>query len=347
MQAANNPSSFKEILGGFSPWVNDKSPIYPLNRYLLRRNIAGFAFSEKISKHDAKLVSEKLQSLLFQLFPKGQYFKCSELEDKCSQLLFEHLFISNRESLHPEGGVFIDIESNIVAIIHLEDHLTMFFHDQHFSPEEILASLSSIDGKMQEEIAFAFSDQFGFLTSSSTTLGTGLSKEAILHTPAINLLNITIDENDHTLIHGLNSEKNVLHNLIIITNKYCLGVSERNIIANVDSIANNFVKAECLALKELQHKPPKGLYNTLSKNFGQIIFCKSLEFHEAIAIASSIDLGISLGLIESLTNTFYFSLFFALRRAHLEAYYPNNSSSIDEKRAQLFKEKIKDLKLLI
>ena len=348
MQAQHNhPPSFKEVLGSFTPWINEKSPIYPLNRYLLRRNIAGFAFSEKISKNDAKHVAEKLQSLLMTIFPTGQYFKSNELEGHCSQFLFEHLFLANFETLHPEGGVFIDLKNNVVAIIHLQDHLTIFLHDSSFSESEILNALLSIDQKMQAQVPFAFSDLFGFLTSNSTTLGTALSKEAILHTPAINFLKLTVEENDHTLVHGLLSDKNVPYNITIATNKYCLGVSERSIIANVDSTANKLLEAELAAIKQLQQKPPKELHNILSKNFGQILFCKSLQLHEALTIASSIDLGISLGLIEATTTTFYFNLFFALRRAHLETLCANNLSSIEEQRAEFFKEKIKDLKLLI
>ena len=61
-------------------------------------------------------------------------------------------------------------------------------------------------------------------------------------------------------------------------------------------------------------------------------------------MASSIDLGIKLGVLESTNKTFFFDMFFSLRRAHLEAYFSDDDSSIEEKRANFFKEKIKDLK---
>jgi|GEM_PF-3061468 len=341
------PLSFKEVLERFTPWINSASPIYPLNRYVLRRNVAGFPFSERISKNDAKLVGEKLKHLLFSLFPEGLYFKSSELEQGSSQLFFEHLFISHQEVLHPEGGIFIDPNSKVVAIIFLEDHLTFFIHDQKHCSEEMLSFLHFLNEKMEERVPFAFSEKFGFLTSSSSTLGTGLSKEAILHLPAINLLDKTIEESDHTLIHGLNAEKKALHNLIITTNKYCLGVSEKHICSHVQSIAKTLVESEISAHEALKKNPPKELLNTISKHYGQILFCKSLEFHEALDIASSIDLAICLGWIESKTNTYYFDLFFPVRRAHLEAFSPHHSFSIEEKRAALFKEKSEDLKLLI
>lgn len=348
MQAQNNPNtSIQDVLFNFSPWINNKNPSYPLNRYILRRNIAGFAFSEKISKADASSISQKLSKILYELYPNGQYFKSNEVKDKSTHLLFEHLFIPNREKLHPEGGIFIDIENNFIAIFHLEDHLTVFFHDTELQGEKILLQISALDEKIQEHIPLAYSDKFGFITASTANLGTGLAKEAILHAPAINILHKEIEENDKVFIHGLHAEKNALHNLVIAANKYCLGISEKNIISNVDEVAKNIYSEEIASKKQLQTSPPKDFLNTLSKNFGLVSFCKSLEFHEALNIASSIDLAISLDLLQSPNKTFFFDLFFSLRRAHLEAFFSKDNIPIEEKRALLFKEKIKDLKFCL
>ena len=64
-------------------------------------------------------------------------------------------------------------------------------------------------------------------------------------------------------------------------------------------------------------------------------------------MASTVDLGIKLGAFESDSKTFFFDMFFSLRRAHLEAYFSDQDTPIEEKRAQLFKEKIKDLKPIL
>ena len=254
MQAQNNASpSLEDILFSFSPWINNKNPSYPLNRYILRRNIGGFAFSEKISKADASSISKKLENILRKIYPNGKYFKSCELDDSSAHLLFEHLFIPNRESLHPEGGVFINVETNFIAIFHLEDHLTLFFHDNDLCPEQILQTISTIDEKIQVDIPFAFSDKFGFITSSAVNLGTGLAKEAILHAPAINILQTKVVENTKVLIHGLNSEKNALHNLIIASNKYSLGISEKNITSNVDEVAKSIYSAEVFSKKTIKN----------------------------------------------------------------------------------------------
>ena len=133
--------------------------------------------------------------------------------------------------------------------------------------------------------------------------------------------------------------------MFIASNKYSLGVSEKSLATNIDEVAKEIALAEMNSKELLKTTPPKDFINTLSKNFGLVTFCQSLEFHEALNIASSIDLAIALGLIESSNKTFYFDMFFSLRRAHLEAYFSKESIPIEEKRAKLFKEKIKDLKL--
>jgi protein arginine kinase len=348
MQAQNNSlPSLEDLLSNFTPWKNDTSPCYPLNRYLLRRNVSGFVFGEKLSLDNGLQLTNKFQKSLSEIFKNGVFFSSKDIKESTAHLLFEHLFIPNRESLHPGGGVFIDLESNFIAIFHLEDHLTLFFHDKEKNGEAILETIKEVDDKMQMHTPFAFSDQFGFITSSAVNLGTGLTKEAIFHAPSINILQPDIKDSSKVLIHGLNSEKEALHNLIIATNKYSLGVSEKNILTVVDEVAKNIVAANQFSLEKLKNSPPKDLLNLLAKNFGLVTFCKSLEFHEALAIASLIDLAISLGLILGQTNTFFFDMFFLLRRAHLEAFFSKEEIPIEEKRALFFKEKIKDLKLVI
>jgi len=346
MQAPNKPPvTLTAVLKEFSPWVNCLNPSYPLNRYTLHRNIAGFTFSEKISKAEAVDVCKKLVTALFSLFPTGEFFPSKDITDQEHHLILEHLYLAGRDAIHPEGGIFIDLKNNILAIIHLEDHLSLFFHETTRGSDEILQKITYIDEQLQKTIPFAYSELFGYLTTSAVYLGTGLCKEAIIHAPALNLLGGSISEDSKVLIHGLHAEKETLNNLIIITNKYCLGVSEKNIINQVDEVADKVFQAELDAKKTLLEDPEKKFINDLSKKFGAALFSKELQLHEALSIASAIDLGISLDFVESKRKTFYFDLFFDVRRAHLESYNPDRSLSVNQKRAQFFKEKLNDIKL--
>lgn len=347
MQAQNNPQmSFEKLLYTFSPWVNKDRPSHPLNRYTLKRNVAGFPFGEKISSVDAKSINDKLVKTLFKIYPNGYYFNGSDLTDKNFHLLFEHLFLSNREALPKEGGVFIDMESKTVALIHLEDHLTIFFHDIEFTPEKILNEIQTTEQKIGEDIPYAYLEKFGYTTSSVLTIGTGLTKEAILHTPALNYLKRQVPHSDKVLVHGFDAERDVLHDLVICSNKYTLGISEKNISRSVDELSEKIVNLEKEAKEEFKKELPKELFNAISKDYGSLLFCKSLDFHESLKLASSIDLGLSLGMFESTNQTLFFDLFFMLRRAHLEAFFSDQDIPIEEKRALLFKEKLKDIKPL-
>ena len=343
----NQELSFEEAILSFTPWTNQASPAYPVNRYILRRNVTGFPFAEKISPADAKNVGEKLLSSLSKCFPQGLYFSAKEMHDKNFHLLFEHLFLSNRDRLRKEGGVFIDFASNTLAILHLEDHLTLFFHDSPFSSAEICNTIQEVEEKISKDLPFAFSERFGFLTSSALHIGTGLSKEAILHSPATNFLGKEVDRAEKVEVHGLGKENEVLYNLLITTNKFCLGTSEKNIAGEVDIVAKELFELEKKSEEEVKKLSPKKLFHTFSKNYGAITFCNALEFHEAMEMASNLDLGIRLGAFKSEKKTLFFDLFFALRRAHLEAKYPDDSSPIEEKRARLFKEIVKDVKITI
>tara|TARA_A100001015_G_C14968117_1_gene703917 strand:+ start:681 stop:1727 length:1047 start_codon:yes stop_codon:yes gene_type:complete len=342
-ESHNSKDNFLQIINSFTPWINQENPIYPVNRYIIRRNISGLPFSDKILKTDAKAICDKLKDILFSLFPEGYFFHTNELIDTDIHILFEHLFIPNREKLHPQGGIFICPKNNLVAIIHLEDHLTFFLYDRDGKSSKIDQQIQELDEQFQKESPFAFSDKFGYITSSTVYLGTGLSKEAMLHTPAVNYFNKYVNKNDKVLINGLNGENSHLHNCVIIYNKYCLGISEANIINHIDQVAIDLKNHELSAREKLLTSPDKKLYNKLSKDFGLALFSKSLEFNEALELASSIDLAISLNLIENCQKPFFFDIFFYLRRAHLNTYFSNLDISIGEKRSLFIKEKIKNL----
>lgn len=339
-------ASFTKALKEFSPWRNVKNPTYPLNRYILRRNVSGFPFAEKLSKKDGDTLREKLINVLFTTFPNGAAYKSEELKDNEMQLLYEHLFLANREPLHEEGAIFIDHTQNFIALIHLSDHLTLFYHDNDLGSQTLHDTILKNDEKMQKTLPFAFSDHFGYITAQAINLGTALSAEAIIHAPAINFLNEDVEVDDKVTIHGLASEKQVLHDLIIVTNKYCLGLSEKNIIDKVFEAGKLLCEKELAAQQKI--KENKDYLNALSKDFGQALYAKSLPFHDALSLASSLDLGLSLGLIHGENKTLFFDLFFSLRRAHLTAFSSNDpESSIEEKRALHFKDSIKNLKLAI
>ena len=227
-----NEASLKLIdaIKMFSPFENSKQGQYPGNRYILRRNVAGFAFGEKLNTKDAVIIKDRICKNLSSLYPDGILFQAADICSHTFHLLFEHLFIANRESIREEGAIFIDPKNNLLILIHLDNHLTVFMHDQFEKDCNILEKLSNIDETIGRKLPFAFSSKFGFITSSVLNLGTGLTIEAMIHAPGISFLKASLPESDKIQVFGLNSEKDVLHNLLILSNKYHLGINQWNLI---------------------------------------------------------------------------------------------------------------------
>lgn len=347
MKQCSESKKLAEMLCSFSPFVNKDQNSYPTNRYTLKRNIAGFAFSEKVHPKDASLITNKFTNSLRSYYPNGTCFAAKDLYEDSFRLLFEHLFIANVDSIMSEGAIFLDPTNDVICLIHLDNHLTVFMHDRKNANVDILGKLSELDNFLQESITFAFSTKYGYITSSVLDLGTALTIEAMIHAPAINYLKKDIPKNEKVQTFGLHGEKDVLHNLLILSNKYSLGISEKNNYKFVNELSEKVKELEHMQREHLLTKEKEVVENVIAKNFGVLQYCKFLSFHESLELASMLDFGISLGFIESKEPSLFFDLFFSLRRAHLETYYSDKKISIEEKRANFLKEKTADLKLVI
>ena len=102
------------------------------------------------------------------------------------QFLVERQLIS-RELANGEGprGVAIGPHENVSIMVNEEDHLRIQVMLSGLSLHDVWERINRLDDQLEEQLAYAYSPQLGYLTACPTNVGTGIRVGVMLHLPAL------------------------------------------------------------------------------------------------------------------------------------------------------------------
>jgi protein arginine kinase len=181
-----------------------------------------------------------------------------------------------------------------------------------------------VDAALSRRLDYSFHDQWGYLTSCPSNVGTGLRAGVMLHLPALGLAGMmeSVVHAVQTLgfeVRGaLGEGTEAVANLFQISNRSTLGETEGEIIRRLESLIRQLVRHEQNARVHLTGKDPHTLYDTVGRAYGVLRHARSLTTHEALNGLSALRLGVDLGLFADLTPATIDHLFLALQPGHLQ-----------------------------
>lgn len=344
-----------------SPWKSNTNNIWLASTLTLNRNLEKFNFP-------GKLAEDKRQQVLDLIGPRLQH--CSELKNPQllqahemlaieKEFLFEH-FLSN-QGFHQasKGDAFVYEETGeFLALINLRDHLTLQWIDINEELEKTWEKLSKIEIQLQD-LNYAFSPKFGFLSADPTMCGTSLISCVFLHLPALIYTDTLIEvvgknKDDSIDLTGLQGDPSeLIGDIVAFHNLYTLGLTEENILTSIRTLASKMVLEEKSARQRLQQGQGNDVIeikDKVSRAFGVLLHSYQIEAVEALQSLSLLKLGLDLGWIKGVTQEVLNALLFSIRRAHLLCHYSQDKISQDEllhKRAEYVHDALKGIELLI
>jgi protein arginine kinase len=149
------------------------------SRVRLARNLDIFPFPNKMSQEQGKEVLNKVRDSVFSKsgsFAQNlSFFDIQKLNPIDRQVLVEkHLISPDFNDTYPHRAVIISKDEKISIMINEEDHLriqSIFFGMQLEKAWELC---NRLDTMLEENINFAYSKNYGYLTCCPTNLGTGI-----------------------------------------------------------------------------------------------------------------------------------------------------------------------------
>ncbi|MBU0650311.1 protein arginine kinase [bacterium] len=345
----------KDLINKDASWLSNEGPnsdIVISSRVRLARNLENVPFRGWAKlEQEQKLVSDLKAILSDSLYLKNSmYVDMLKLNETERFFLVErHLISREHAEYHGPRGVFISEGETLSVMTNEEDHLRMQSMFSGLQLVEAWRLADQLDSELQKNVKFAFSNQWGYLTACPTNVGTGMRASVMIHLPCLVLTKqigkvLEAVSKLGIAVRGLYGEGTAaIGDFFQISNQITLGLSEDDIVDNMQRICKQILNHETNARNILYSKERARLEDRVWRAFGVLDNVRIVSFNEAIQLFSSIRLGISLGIIKNINKKQLNELFLLTQPAHL-VFLENKNLSPDQrdvKRAELIREKLK------
>lgn len=324
------------------------SDIIISTRIRLARNLAKYPFPKTISKAQKDEVSKKVKDAVLgsnsTLSKEFSFIKMEDLTPIMREALAEKHLISREMTENDEGSVFLSKDENMSIMLMEEDHIRLQVILAGNQLKKAWELANKIDDVLEENLDYAFSEKFGYLTACPTNTGTGMRASVMMHLPALTLtgnINRIISQASALglAVRGLYGEGSKAYgNLYQISNQITLGISEEEIIEKLLNISAQIEKHERESEEAIKNKD--SVCDKLWRSYGTLKFARSISSKEAKALISDVILGENMGIIDINGKKAKTALMIESEPALIMADKDLTPEERDKKRAELLRENI-------
>lgn len=315
-------------------------------RIRLARNINGFTFALK-KDGEREALENKVKEMLFGIGYGLKFFKLKDMDDITKMSLVEKHLISPNFALeqNENGSILINEEENICIMIGEEDNLRIQVFSSGLDLRNTMNLAIELDEKLGDLLGYDISEKYGYLTRCPSNVGTGLRASVMLDLPALSMTG-----NDKKILeslsglgvvvrggYGENSE--VEGRIYQISNYQTLGITENEIIENLNVMVEQIIKQERQARKFLT-KDVLSLEDKIYRSYGILINARKISTQETMKLLSMVKMGTDLGILPEMTDKKIKELYLYTKPANLQKYKQEQYEIIerDIKRAEIIKQ---------
>ncbi|MCH9612374.1 MAG: Protein-arginine kinase [Chlamydiia bacterium] len=338
-----------------NPWAHSSDDIHLSTQVQIRRNIAPFKFSKALTQIERGQVFSSIASGILQAASIAQSAALSgdqfPMEDK--ELLYERFLLTESfEKLDVGKGFVVDGQLPFLALINFEDHIALILNQGTDPLEKTYRDLREVETHLGESLHFSFSPKLGYLTADPKNCGTGLIVRAYLHLPTLvqtgSLTEMMTDLDSNLQLSGILKPDEFLANMVIVENRYRLGVTEEQILKSIETATAKLVEQEKQMREEMPQESVTLLKDKVSRAYAVLAHSYQIETPECLSALSLFELGKALRWIEGGGDMHFSDLFFNIRRAHFNKLCgPTPLDELPMKRAEFLHHRLKETKLKI
>ena len=300
-------------------------------RVRLARNLQGHAFSGRTSEGERDRIFEEVRLATEQTALQGGIsLDLAQLAPLSRRVLLERHLISRE--LAGEGGdapgrgagLIMGPRDTLGIMINEEDHLRLQALMSGLRLREAYRWVDQLDEALGSRLAFAYHQEYGYLTSCPTNVGTGLRASMLVHLPGL-VLTKEIGKVLQGLsqvgltfrgLHGEGSE--VVGNFFQISNQTTLGRSEEDLVEHLQNMVGRVIQYETQARAVLMRDAPTVIEDKIWRAYGLLRYARSLSFDEVMNLLSGVRLGVSMNLLSGLRVYTLNKIMIYAQTAHLE-----------------------------
>ena len=262
----------------------------------------------------------------------------------------KHLISTNHIKNPENRAVLVRNDDAVSIMVNEEDHLRIQAMAQGLDLKTAYVVASEVDDLLEKSLDISFNEHIGYLTACPTNLGTGLRASVMVHLPwlvSTKQINQIINAAPQLglAVRGLYGEgTEAKGNIFQISNQLTLGFKEEEIIDNLTSATKEIINHEQVARARLHKSSKENLNDEIWRAFGILRYAQVLTADEALALASKVQVGIDLGIIDIAPKNFFNELMVISRPNYLYKIIGEECFKINDinlYRAQVIREKLK------
>jgi len=315
-------------------WLEASGPhsdIVLSTRMRLARNLQGHAFAGRVRDVEREQIFEEVRGAFERsLIKDGIALDLAALTPLSRRVLLERHLISRELAGDGEvgpvrgSGLFVGPRDGLGVMVNEEDHLRLQVFVSGLRLREAYQRIDRLDEDLGALLAFAYHQEFGYLTSCPTNVGTGLRASILIHLPGLVLTKeigrilqgITQVGLTFRGLYGEGSE--VVGNFFQVSNQTTLGKSEEDLIEHLDKIIGQVIQYELRARRVLMRDAPAVIEDKIWRAYGLLRYARTLTFEEVMNLLSGVRLGVSMNLLSGLRVYTLNKIMIYAQNAHLE-----------------------------
>jgi len=291
-------------------WTSGQGPLSDIvisSRIRLARNVEGIPFSPRAEQAELKNIFELSRQIVEEdyLFKNSNLLLLDELTPLESQFLVEKHLISiyHAREKRPYRGCVFNQRETLSIMVNEEDHFRIQYLLPGLQLNNIWKLINKIDDEIEKKVTYAFSEKEGYLTSCPTNVGTGMRASVMLHLPALAMINGINDilkaiSKIGYVVRGFYGEgTEVMGNLFQVSNQITLGLSEGEIIDNLEKVNQQIISQEQKVRKDLLSNSKSQLEDQVWRAYGILSSARTISSAEAMELLSKLRFGVELGII--------------------------------------------------
>lgn len=313
-------------------WVGAHGPdqdVVLSSRVRLARNIKGFHFVNKLGEREAREIVGLVRGTLTDcpLIEQSTWIDVDSANEIERQILVERHLISTQHAKanHPRGLAVALPDEPFSVMVNEEDHLRMQVIRPGLDVRTAFEHINRIDDALEDELEFAYSSRFGYVTACPTNVGTGLRISVMLHLPGLRLTG-EMEKAQRAAkamslaIRGYQGEgSEAVGDFYQLSNQTTLGKSEEELLRRIAiDIIPEVIDYERVARRSLLTKRRIFLEDQVHRALATLRSARLMQADEALRLLSLVRLGVATDLLPGIDLPLVGELAHLVQPGHLQ-----------------------------
>ncbi|MDB5333519.1 MAG: putative phosphotransferase [Phycisphaerales bacterium] len=312
-------------------WLRGNGPMSEIvisSRIRLARNVNGFPFLTRCTRHQRQALEHKVRDTILaaDLSPEVLYVDLDNAPEMDRQLLVErHLISKPHAGAEGARGVAVAENETLSVMVNEEDHLRIQCLRSGLQLEEAWEQINKVDDRLESALDWSFHPRFGYLTACPTNVGTGIRVSVMLHLPALKLTGeieklFRAAKDMRLAVRGLYGEgTEATGDFYQISNQTTLGKPEDEIISDFKhAIVPKIIEWEQHARRTLRDDRTVQLDDKVGRAVGLLRSARLIASEETLLLLSHLRMGVHLGRVKDIDLRTINELFLLTQPAHLQ-----------------------------